>query len=305
MELTFGIKTSLMHVSYDAVRRVWQEADDIPEIRDAWLWDHLLPLAGAPDGPVLEGWTTLSALAAATSRLRLGHLVTSNRLRPPALLGKMSSTVDVISGGRLVLGLGVGGTMQPPGAGGVAGPNPALAEYAAYGIPLVSPREGIERLAETATLLKRMWTEDVFDFDGPFTTLAGNRNEPKPVQKGGPPLLIGGWGPRTLRVVAEHADVWNMPGPPHNTAADIAERGRVLDAHCAAVGRDPATIVRSTQMVLAGDDAATGRAAIRELVAAGVSHVVLASRRQYEAGGVRWLVEEVIRPMREEFGAVG
>ena len=128
MEPTFGIKTSLMHVSYDAVRRVWQEADEIPEFQDAWLWAHLLPLVGAPDGAVLEGWTTLSALAAATSRLRLGLLVTSNRLRPPALLGKMASTVDVISGGRLVVGLGVGGTVHPPDAGGLAGANPALAE---------------------------------------------------------------------------------------------------------------------------------------------------------------------------------
>jgi alkanesulfonate monooxygenase SsuD/methylene tetrahydromethanopterin reductase-like flavin-dependent oxidoreductase (luciferase family) len=303
MELTFGIKTALMHVSYDAVRRVWQEADEMPEFRDAWLWDHLLPLAGAPDGPVLEGWTTLSALAAATSRLRLGLLVTSNRLRSPALLGKMASTVDVISGGRLVMGLGVGGTAQPPGAGGVAGPNPALAEYQAYGVPLVGPGEGVERLAETATILRRMWTEDNFDFHGPFTTLIGNRNEPKPVQRGGPPLLIGGWGTRTLRVVAEHADVWNMPGPPHNTPAAIAERARVLDGHCAALGRDPAAIVRSTQMVLAGDDADGARAAIRELVAAGVSHFVLASRRQYEGGGVRWLVQEVVRPILDEFGA--
>jgi len=302
MEPTFGIKTSLMHVSYDAVRRVWQEADETPEFQDAWLWDHLLPLAGTPDGAVLEGWTTLSALAAVTSRLRLGLLVTSNRLRPRALLGKMASTVDVISAGRLVVGLGVGGTIQPPDTGGVPGANPALAEYRAYGIPLVSPGEGVARLAETATILKRMWTEDVFDFDGPFTTLAGNRNEPKPVQKGGPPLLIGGWGRRTLRVVAEQADVWNMPGPPHNPVAAIAERARVLDAHCADVGRDPATIVRSTQLVLAGDDAAAGRAAVRDLVAAGVSHLVLASRRQYEPGGVGWLVREVVRPMLEELG---
>jgi alkanesulfonate monooxygenase SsuD/methylene tetrahydromethanopterin reductase-like flavin-dependent oxidoreductase (luciferase family) len=303
MDLTFGIKTSLMHVSYDAVLRVWQEADGIPEFRDAWLWDHLLPLAGPPDGPVLEGWTTLSALAAATTRLRLGLLVTSNRLRPPALLGKMASTVDVISGGRLVLGLGVGGTTQPPGAGGVAGPNPALAEYRAYGIPLVPPGEGVDRLAETATILKRMWTEDVFDFDGPFTTLVANRNEPKPIQKGGPPLLIGGWGARTLGVVAEHADIWNMPGPPHNGPAAIAERGRALDGHCAALGRDPTTVIRSTQLVLTGDDAPADRATIRELVTAGVSHVVLASRRQYEPGGVAWLVEEVVKPLREEFAA--
>src|SRR5262245_28654038 len=140
----FGIKTTPMHVSYEDIARVWREADGVPEIDDAWLWDHLLPLAGPKDGTVLEGWTLLSALAAQTTRLRLGLLVTSNRLRHPALLGKMASTVDVISGGRLIMGLGVGGTHQPASAG----ENPAIAEYDAYGVDLVTPAEGIARLAE-------------------------------------------------------------------------------------------------------------------------------------------------------------
>jgi len=131
----------------------------------------------------------------------------------------------------------------------------------------------------------------------------GNRNEPKPVQKGGPPLLIGAWGKRTLRVVAEHADVWNMPGPPHNTPKEIAERGQVLDEACHALGRDPATIVRSTQIIIQGDDAAEARAVIGELAAAGVSHIVIASRGLYRPDGVRWLVEEVVKPAKEEFGA--
>ena len=142
MELAFGIKTTPMHVSYEDIRRVWLEADEIPDVADAWLWDHMLPLAGPKDGPLFEGWTLLSALAAQTSRLRLGLLVTSNRFRPPAVLGKMATTVDVVSGGRLVMGLGVGGTVQPPGAGGVAGENPAIAEYEAYGIPLIPRRRG-------------------------------------------------------------------------------------------------------------------------------------------------------------------
>ena len=296
MALKIGIKTSLMHVSYDDVHRVWQEADEIPEVTDAWLWDHMMPLAGDRGGPALEGWTTLAALAARTSRLRLGLLVTSNRFRRPALLGKMATTVDVISGGRLIMGLVVGGTVQPPGAGGVPGDNPGIAEYAAYGIPLISPREGIARLVETVTILRKMWTEDVFDYEGPFTTLMGNRNSPKPIQPAGPPLLIGAWGDRTLRVVAEHADIWNIPGPPHNSVEALTERSRVLDQHCEAIGRDPAEVERSVQLLVADDGAAEARETIAALTAVGFRHVVVGARRQYEASGMKWMVEEVIRP---------
>ncbi|MFJ5272466.1 LLM class flavin-dependent oxidoreductase [Streptomyces sp. NPDC088358] len=290
----FGIKTTPMHVSYEDIRRVWQEADTLPEIEDAWLWDHLLPLRGPKDGPIHEGWTLLSALAAQTERLRLGLLVTSNRLRPPAVLGKITSTVDVISGGRLVMGIGVGGTRQPPGAGGISGENPAIAEYAAYGLTLVPPGEGVARLAETVEILQRMWTEDVFDFEGRHYRLRGTRNEPKPVQRPGPPLLIGGWGTRLLRLVAERADIWNIPGPPHNGVEFVAERGRVLDAHCAEIGRDPGEITRSVQVVVSYDDPAATRAAVTGLIGVGTGHVVLSLPQPYPPGVARWLVDEII-----------
>ena len=290
----FGLKTTPMHVSYEDIRRVWLEADAVPEIEDAWLWDHLLPVAGPADGQIHEGWTLLSALAAQTRRLRLGLLVTSNRIRPPALLGKMASTLDVISGGRLVLGIGVGGTHQPPGAGGIAGPNPALAEYAAYGLDLVPPAEGIARLAETAEILKLMWTEDVFDYEGRHYRLKGTRNEPKPVQRPGPPLLIGGWGTRLLRLVAEHADAWNIPGPPHNGVEFVAERSRVLDAHCADLGRDPREIERSVQVLVSYDDPAATRETVAALVAAGMNHIVRGLPRPYPQGVARWLADEII-----------
>jgi alkanesulfonate monooxygenase SsuD/methylene tetrahydromethanopterin reductase-like flavin-dependent oxidoreductase (luciferase family) len=299
MELRIGLKTTPMHVSYDEVLRVWQQADEMTEIADAWLWDHMLPLVGDRGGPVLEGWTMLAALAAQTSRLRLGLLVTSNRLRPPALLGKMATTVDVISGGRLIMGLGVGGTVQPAGAGGVEGENPAVMEYAAYGIPLISPSEGIARLVETVTILRRMWTEEAFDYEGPFTTLVGNRNSPKPIQPAGPPLLIGAWGERTLRVVAEHADIWNIPGPPHNSVESLVERSRILDRQCATVGRDPAAVERSAQLIVADDGAAEARETISRLAAAGFRHLVVGSRRQYQPDGMKWMLEEVIRPVHE------
>ncbi|ANP56814.1 alkanesulfonate monooxygenase SsuD/methylene tetrahydromethanopterin reductase-like flavin-dependent oxidoreductase (luciferase family) [Streptomyces griseochromogenes] len=297
--VTFGIKTTPMRVTYDEILRVWQEADDLPDIADAWLWDHLAPIAGPKDGQILEGWTLLAALAARTRRLRLGLLVTSNRFRPPAVLGKIATTVDVISGGRLIMGLGVGGTHQPPGAGGVAGENPAVAEYAAHGLTLVPPAEGIARLAETIAILKGMWTQDVFDFQGRFHTLTGTRSEPKPVQRPGPPLLIGGWGDRTLRLVAEHADIWNIPGPPHNALERVAERARVLDAHCVSVGRDPRTITRSVQYIVSYEDPAADRRTVAELVEAGFTHIVLSLRGPYPPRAARWLLDEIIVPVRE------
>ncbi|MEU4196002.1 LLM class flavin-dependent oxidoreductase [Kribbella sp. NPDC026611] len=294
MPLTFGLKTSPMHVPYADIQRVWLEADKVPQIRDAWLWDHFLPLAGPKDGDVLEGWTLLTALAAQTTRLRLGLLVTSNRIRPPAVLGKIASTLDVISGGRLVMGLGVGGTHQPGGLSGVPGPNPAIAEYAAYGLTLVSPGEGVDRLRETIQILRSMWTEDVFDFRGRYYTLEQNRNEPKPVQPGGPPLLIGGWGDRMMRLIAQYADIWNIGGPPHNDLDFLADRIRRLDAECARIGRDPATVSRSLQQIVSYDDPASTRAIVRRAAELGFDHIVLSLPRPYPEHAVQWLVDEII-----------
>src|SRR4051794_38179599 len=115
----FGIMTAPMQVGYHDVLRVWREADTIPEIEHAWLFDHLMPIGGDPSGPTYEGWTLLSALAAQTRRLRLGLLVTSNRFRPPAMLAKIATTVDIVSGGGV--GLGIGAGARPGGPGGRPG----------------------------------------------------------------------------------------------------------------------------------------------------------------------------------------
>jgi alkanesulfonate monooxygenase SsuD/methylene tetrahydromethanopterin reductase-like flavin-dependent oxidoreductase (luciferase family) len=298
--VTFGLKTSPVHMTYEAIQRAWLQADEVTEIEHAWLWDHLLPLTGPRDGYIFEGWTLLAALAAQTRRLRLGLMVSSNRIRPPAVLGKMATTVDVISGGRLVLGLGVGGTRQPADSHGIPGDNPGIAEFAAYGLSLVPPGEGIGRLAESLTILRRMFTEDVFDFDGTYYTLTGTRNQPAPVQQPGPPILVGGSGTRLLRVAAEHADIWNVPGPPHGSLEFVTERSRVLDQHCAAIGRDPASLTRSVQLLFPVTDAATVRPMIGALVAAGFGHIVLAVRPPWPDNVARWLADEIISPVRQE-----
>jgi alkanesulfonate monooxygenase SsuD/methylene tetrahydromethanopterin reductase-like flavin-dependent oxidoreductase (luciferase family) len=296
--VTFGLKTSPVHTTYASIQRAWLQADEVPEIEHAWLWDHMLPLTGPKDGNIFEGWTLLAALAAQTRRLKLGLLVTSNRIRQPAVLGKMATTVDVISGGRLVLGIGVGGTHQPPDSNGIPGDNPGTVEYAAYGLTLVSPGEGIGRLDESLQILRHMFTEDVFDFEGQYYTLTGTRNQPKPVQQPGPPILVGGTGTRLLRIVAKHADIWNIPGPPHAGVEFVTERSRLLDQHCADIGRDPASIIRSVQLLFTPDEAPSVRATVVQFIEAGFGHIVLAIRPPAPDNVARWLADEIISPVR-------
>jgi alkanesulfonate monooxygenase SsuD/methylene tetrahydromethanopterin reductase-like flavin-dependent oxidoreductase (luciferase family) len=292
--LTFGIKTSQMGLTYAEILDTWRTADAVPAFSHAWLWDHLVPLRGPADGAALEAWTLLAALAAQTSRLRLGVIVTSNRLRTAPLLAKMAATVDVIAGGRLDFGIGTGGSR-------VAGPNPAVREFEAYGVPLVSPGEAVRDLAESLTVIRRLWTEpEPFDFAGPTLSLRGAVCEPKPVQRPHPPIMIGGSGTRLLRVVAQHADIWNYPGPPDD---EFRRRDAVLTAHCADLGRDPATITRSMQTIVRAaepDAAATARRTLLDMIDAGVRHIVLAA--VLDGRPLTWLVDEIVQPVTEQVG---
>src|SRR6204780_2686853 len=155
---SFGIATAPMQVRYQDILRVWREADAVREIGHAWLFDHLMPIAGDRNGPAFEGWTLLSALAAQTERLRLGLLVTSNRFRPPAMLAKIAATVDIVSGGRLDFGIGAGSRPSLP---------MARREYEANGLPYHDFAHSVGDLAEACTVIRRLWTSDQpFDFDG-------------------------------------------------------------------------------------------------------------------------------------------
>jgi alkanesulfonate monooxygenase SsuD/methylene tetrahydromethanopterin reductase-like flavin-dependent oxidoreductase (luciferase family) len=303
--VTFGLKTSPVHTTYEQIQRAWLQADEVPEIEHAWLWDHMLPLTGPRTGNIFEGWTLLAALAAQTRRLRLGLLVTSNRIRQPAVLGKMATTVDVISGGRLVLGIGVGGTRQKSDPDAGPAEHDGLPEYAAFGLTPVSPGEGIGRLGETIEIIRRMFTEDEFDFNGRYYTLTGTINEPKPVQRPGPPILVGGSGPRLLRVAAEQADIWNVPGPPHASLEFLADRCQVLDRHCADLGRDPASIDRSVQLLITTDDPAAVRGTVRQLIGIGFRHIVFGVRPPAPDNVSRWLADEIIAPVRADLAIAG
>ncbi|MGY6019986.1 LLM class flavin-dependent oxidoreductase [Streptomyces spinosirectus] len=280
---SFGIMTAPQQVDYDGLLRVWREADTIPQIEHAWLFDHLMPIGGDPGGPAYEGWTLLSALAAQTRRLRLGVMVTSNRFRPPALLAKIATTVDVVSGGRLDFGIGVGSRPGHP---------LARREYAAHGLPFHDTAHAVGSLAEACTVIRRLWTEaEPFDFQGEYVRLTGAFGNPKPVQRPHPPILIGGRSSATLRVAAEHADLWNIPG---GDIDDVVRRSALLDRYCAEIGRDPATITRSVHLAVDYDRAGPTRDAIAEAVGAGFRHIVLGLPSPYPAGVARWVADELI-----------
>jgi alkanesulfonate monooxygenase SsuD/methylene tetrahydromethanopterin reductase-like flavin-dependent oxidoreductase (luciferase family) len=279
----FGIMTAPMQVDYHDILRVWREADQIPEIEHAWLFDHLMPIGGDPNGPIFEGWTLLSALAAHTERLRLGLLVTSNRFRPPAVLAKIATTVDIVSGGRLDFGIGAGSRPSVP---------MARREYEAHGLPYHDAAHAVGSLAEACTVIRRLWTEtEPFDVDGTYHQLTGALANPKPVQRPHPPILIGGRAASTLRVVAEHADIWNIPG---GDIDDVVSRSALLDRYCADIGRDPAEITRSIHLPVSYDRPDATRDAIGAAVDAGFLHVVLGLPAPYPAGVARWVADELI-----------
>lgn len=181
---------------------------------------------------MLESWSALAALSALVPRIRVGTIVLGNTYRHPAVVAKMAAQVDIISGGRLVLGIGAGWQEN---------------EHEAYGIPFYTMRERLERLDEACQVIKSLWTQDRSSFAGRHYTLSDAPLDPKPVQRPHPELMIGGGGERvTLRIVARHADHWNVWGGPRV----LARKGAILDEHCAALGRDPRTITRSANMTL-------------------------------------------------------
>ena len=281
--VSFGIATAPQQVTYHDVQRVWHEADAIPEIEHAWLFAHLLPIAGDQRGPIFEGWTLLSALAAQTERLRLGLLVTSNRIRPPAMLAKIAATVDIVSGGRLDFGIGAGSRTSIPWA---------RREYDANGLPYHDAAYAVGSLGEACTVIRRLWTEDEpFDFDGTYLHLTGAYCNPKPVQRPYPPIMIGGAASATLRVVAEHADVWNIPS---RDADGLASRSALLDRFCAEIGRDPAEITRSVTQPVSYENPGGTRDSIAAAVAAGFQHVVLSLPAPYPGNVARWVADEII-----------
>ncbi|MEM7339036.1 MAG: TIGR03560 family F420-dependent LLM class oxidoreductase [Actinomycetota bacterium] len=226
-----AIKTPPHHITWSDMLELWQAADDIDVFESAWNWDHFYPLAEPFDGPNLEGWTTLGALAQATTRLRIGAMVNGMHHRHPTVTANMAATLDHISNGRFELGMGAGWNTM---------------ESDAYGIELGSLRQRSDRFEEGMEVIVAMLSARETTFTGEYYEVRGAWCEPKPVQHR-IPIVIGGKGrQRTLRTAARFADQWDMTFPA--TPADWAELDGVLREHCNRVGRDQATIARSIHL---------------------------------------------------------
>ena len=195
-----------------------------------WVADHFMPLAGNLDDPMHECWSVLAALAAVVPRVRVGALVAGNTYRHPAVLAKQAVTIDHVSNGRLVLGIGAGWQEN---------------EHA-YGIELPSVKDRLDRLEEACKVITGLLNQDRTTFDGTYYHLTDAPLSPK-AATGKLPLLVGGGGEkRTMRIAAQYADEWNVWGDP----ALLAAKGAVLDRHCEDLGRDPSTIKRSANALL-------------------------------------------------------
>jgi F420-dependent oxidoreductase-like protein len=270
------------------------EAAEAAGVDDLWLDDHLLSDEGDEADGKFEGWSTLAAVAAVTTQARLGMLVAANTFRNPGLTAKLATTVDHISGGRLILGLG-GGWFER--------------EHYAFGIPFGSGfGERLDRLDEAVGIVRRLLAGERVDHEGRFYRLRDAICAPRPIQNR-VPVLIGGSGPRkTLRTVARHADIWNAFGSPSSLGAS----SEILREHCGAIGRDPAEIERSVNLnvvvrstraeaqrvwqaysdahhprvgegrLVVGGPVAAVAETLAEYVAAGISHPILVFRSPWD-----------------------
>jgi F420-dependent oxidoreductase-like protein len=270
--------------AYEAMTRVAQEAETLG-FHSIWLYDHFHTFLVPSQEVTFECWTSTAALARDTQHVRIGQMVTCNSYRNPALLAKMASTVDVLSHGRLILGIGAGWYEH---------------EYRAYGYPYPETGERLRRLHEAIQIILAMWTQDEATFEGTYYQVRGAINQPKGVQQPHLPLLIGGGGEKvTLRLVAQYGDACNVGGD----IVTIKHKFAVLKQHCEELGRDYNSIRRTVLI----DDCAiaeTEAAAIAKLTPAQRSNLEELRRTQligtpamirqrladYEAAGVQELI---------------
>lgn len=240
-------------VTLPQIKRGWEDARaaalefEALGFDSVWFNDHLYGVP-MPNLPILEAWTALSAIGALTSRVEIGTLVTPVGFRNPALLAKMAATLDHITGGRVIVGLGSGWFQM---------------EFEGYGFPFPPLRTRLEQLDEAAALMKQVWTESQPSFRGRHFHTESVFCEPRPHRQPHPPILIGGGGEKVLlRIVAQHAQIWNNLAVNQN---DLPRKAQRLREHCDAIGRDPAAITVSQQcLVVIGETEAEATAKVEK-----------------------------------------
>ena len=261
-----------------------------------WVMDHFhqIQFVGKPEDPMLEGWTVLSMLAGITTKIKLGTLVTGIIYRYPSVLAKIASTLDVLSKGRLFMGLGAAWNEQ---------------ESLAYGINFPSNQERLLRLEETIQIIRKMWTEEpCASFNGKYFQVINAYCNPKPIQKPSPPILVGGSGERkTLKIVAKYADACNLFG----STESIKKKLDILKEHCKSVGRDFDSILKTKLGTIVLDDnreAAKNRVEetfrgvpeeqIKEFVIYGTPEDILKQIEALQQVGIQYLIVN-LEPSRE------
>lgn len=252
-----------------------------PYFDSVWVDDHVMPWATwqSPDTPYLECFTTMAYFAAAYPSLKIGASVFCQSYRNPALLAKMAANLQLVTGGRLLFGLGAG-WMEP--------------EYRAYDFEFPKPAVRIAQLEETIQIVRRMWAGSPASFEGRYYRIENAYCEPRPDPI--PPLLIGGGGEQlTLRVVAQYADVWNFAGGPPEA---FEHKAQVLRVHCAAIGRDPAEIALSVQIMVNYENLDETVANLQRFVDLGATHLILNLRYPYPDGIVERVAAEVLPRVR-------
>jgi F420-dependent oxidoreductase-like protein len=309
--LKFGIQTPNQNVAWDDLVATWKEADALG-FDSAWVYDHFLPIFGDEDGACLEGWTALAALAQATEHIRVGVLVTGNTYRNPALVAKMATTVDQVSHGRLILGIGAGWFAR---------------DHSAYGFPFGTDKERAKKLEEALQVITKLWRDDHPTFHGKYYTLDHAPFAPPNVQKPRPPIVIGGQGERWIvPLVARYGDGWNaVTGV---GVEGIQERRKIIADECKRIGRDPCPteisallpLVAITRIPLAGPVVRLGaralvgkriasdviadspdaiRERIRKYADAGVTEIVLSLRAPFDRDLLRRFSKEIMPEFRQ------
>jgi alkanesulfonate monooxygenase SsuD/methylene tetrahydromethanopterin reductase-like flavin-dependent oxidoreductase (luciferase family) len=274
----FGICTD-QNMTWEKNVERWQLFERLG-YESAWVCDHLVQ-PSRPNGPYLEAWSLLAGLAARTEKIRIGVLVTSNTFRFPQVVAKMAVTIDHISNGRLEVGLGAG-WYEP--------------EHTMFGIPFPETKELVGRFREAVQVVDLLTREDTSSFDGTYYQLRSAQSRPASVQKPRPPLVIGAFGPRMLKIVATYADTWNAFGTP----AEMRERNQMLDDYCRELGRDPDTLDRSLYYWVPKSDADpwTSKQAfydvINPYIEAGVNQFILDQPRDDQLDMLEWAAAEVL-----------